>query len=172
MSKIRDLMHWNRPSTVNVRQSDFASSLASLQEDMNRMFEHLYSGMQVRLTDWESLPDTAPAINVTETVDSFKVEAALPGIESKNVTVEVAGGLLTIKGERQEEKEEKKSEKGGTYLRKEISCGLFERTVRLSETADCDKAKAQFRNGILTVTVPKKAEAVQKPRKIDVKEAA
>lgn len=172
MSKIRDLIQSGRSSAVNIRQGELGFSLASIQEEMNRMFEHLYNGMQVRLTDWDSLPDLAPAVNVTETADSFRIEAALPGVESKNVSVEVAGGLLTIKGERQEEKEEKKSGKGEMYLRKEISYGVFERTVRLPETADGDKAKAQFRNGILTLTVPKKAEAVQKPRKIDVKEAA
>lgn len=172
MSKIRDLMKSTRPSTVNVRQGDIGFSLSSLQEEMNRMFEHLYNGMQVRLTDWDALPDMTLPINVTEAADSIKVEAALPGIESKNVSVEIAGGLLTIKGERQEEKEEKKSEKGESFLRREISCGLFERVVRLPETVDGDKAQAQFRNGILTVTVPKKAEAIQKMRKIEVKEAA
>jgi HSP20 family protein len=169
MSKIRDLVQWNRSSPVSV-QNGF--SIASLQDEMNRMFEHFYNGMQVRLTDWDALPEGAPAINIAEASDSFKVEAALPGVEPKNVTVEVAGGILTIRGEKKEEREEKRVQQEGTYLRKEIACGSFLRTVALPETADSGKAKAEFRNGILTVTVPKKAEAVQKPRKIEVKEAA
>jgi HSP20 family protein len=172
MSKIRDLMPWNLPSAVDVRRGEFGFSLAAAQEEMNRLFERLYRGAEVHLTDWDMKLPATPSINVIETGDSFKVEAALPGMDPKNVSVETAGGYLTISGETCEEKQEKKGGKEGGYLRQEIACGSFLRTVALPETADFDKAKATFRNGILTVAVPKKAEAVQKPRKIEIKEAA
>lgn len=168
MTKIRDMLPWNLSAPVAVRRGEMPFSLASLQNEMNRLFEHYYHGMQVRLTDWEALPPSAPAINVSETEDTFKVEAALPGIDAKDVKVETAGGVLSISGERKEEKQEKE----GSYLRQEMSYGSFIRSVTLPETADGTKAKAEFRNGILTVTVPKKAEAIQKPQKIDVKQAA
>lgn len=171
MSKIRDLMPWNRPSSIDIRKGEYGLSLYALQEEMNRLFNYFYHGAQVRLTDWDAASEMMPAVNVAETGDSFKVEVALPGTESKNVSVEVAQGFVTISGERKEEKEEKDS-KGGNFLRQEISYGSFSRTMALPDAADCDKAKAVFRNGILTVTVPKKAGAVQNPRKIDIKEAA
>lgn len=169
MTKFRDMLPWNVPSPVAVRRGEGGYSIAALQEEMNRLFDHFYSGMQVRMTDWAALPPSSPAINVTEAVDSFKVEASLPGVDAKDVQLEIAGGLLTITGQR---REEKKEEKPGNYLHQEISFGSFMRSFSLPETADGTKAKAEFRNGILTISVPKKAEAVQKPQKIDIKQAA
>lgn len=169
MTKFRDMLPWNHPSTINIRRGETGLSLSALQEEMNRLFEHFYSGMQVRMTDWDALMPSSPAVNVAEAQDSFKVEAALPGIDAKDVKVETAGGILTISGEY---RDEQKEEKPGSYLRREISCGSFMRNVALPETADVVKAQAEFRNGILTVTVPKKAEAIQKPQKIAVKQAA
>lgn len=171
MTKIRELMHWNNPSSVFVRKGEgFGSSLAALQEEMNRLFDHFYAGAQLRLTNWDQKLPTAPAVNVVEDGASFRVEAELAGMDPKNVEVEITDGCLTLRGERKEEKEEKKE--GGNYLRQEISYGSFVRTVVLPDTADENKASASFKNGILTVTVPKKAEAQQKPRKIDIKTAA
>lgn len=171
MNKISELMHWNRPSSIFVRKgSEIGSSLASLQEEMNRLFEHFYTGTQLYLTDWDKKLAASPAVNVVEDGSGFKVEAELAGMDPKNVEIEITGGYLTLKGERKEEKEEKKE--GGSYLRQEISYGSFLRTVALPETADGDKAKASFKNGILTITVPKKAEAQQKPRKIEIRTAA
>ena len=171
MSKIRELMHWNNPSSVLVRKGeDFASSMNALQQEMNRLFDHFYTGAQLRLTDWDQKLATTPAINLVEDGTSFKVEAELAGMDPKDVEVEVVGGVLTLKGERKEEKNEKKED--GSYLRQEISYGSFLRSIALPETADSDKAKASFKNGILTVTVPKKPEAQQKPRKIEIKAAA
>jgi len=169
MTKIRDMLPWNNPSTINVRRDERGFSISALQEEMNRLFEHFYSGMQVRMTDWDALMPASPAVNITEMQDSFKVEAALPGIDAKDVKVETVGGVLTISGER---REENKEEKPGSYLRQEISYGSCVRNVALPDIADGLKAKAEFRNGILTVTVPKKAEAVQKPQKIEIKQAA
>lgn len=170
MSKIRELINWNRPAALSVRKGEIGSSLAALQEDMNRMFEHFFTSLNLRLTDWDEKLPAAPSVNIVENGDSFRVEAELAGMDPKDVEVEVAGGYLTLKGERKEEKKEEKE--GGKYLRQEISYGSFLRSVPLPETADSDKAKASFKNGILTVTVPKKPEAVQKPKKIEIKSAA
>lgn len=170
MSKIRELMNWNFPSSVSVSKGDLSQSLARLQDEMNRLFDHFYTGAQLHMTNWNEKLPSAPSVNVIETGDSFKVEAELAGMDPKNVEVEIAGGLLTLKGERKEEKEEKKD--NGSYLRQEISYGYFLRSVALPETADGDKAKAAFKNGILTITVPKRPEAQQKPKKIEVRIAA
>lgn len=172
MSKIRDLMTWNKPAGIDIRKGEYGFSLYALQDEMNRLFNHFYSGAQARLTDWDAPTAMTPAVNVSEAGDSFKLEVALPGISPKDVTVEVAAGLVTISGERKNETEEKKDSAEGTFLRQEITYGSFSRSVALPETANCDGAKAVFRNGVLTVSVPKKAEAVQKTRKIDIREAA
>lgn len=169
MSKISDLIHWNSPSLIPVDYRDsFSRSLASLQEDMNRMFDHVYHSTMVYGTNWKGEAPSAPAVNVIEKTDAFQVESAIAGVDPKDVEVEITEGFLTIKGKR----EEKKEEKDGDYLRREISFGSFVRTVALPETADFEKAEASFRNGILTVMVKKKTAAVAKPKKIAVKQAA
>lgn len=173
MNKLKELMPWNNTSPVEVlRGGDYGLSLASMQQEMNRMFERFYRGMEVHLTDWDAKTISMPAVNVAETPESFKIDVELAGMDPKKVSVESAGGFLTISGERFNEKEERKDEKSVTYVREEIRYGSFARTLALPESADGDNAKATFKNGILTVTVPKKPEAVQKAKKIEIREAA
>jgi len=85
--------------------------------------------------------------------------------DEKNIEVKVADGILTIKGEKQEEKEEKKR---GYYLQ-ERHFGSFERSFEVPESVNPDKIDATFKNGVLTLTLPKKAEAQKPSKKIDVK---
>ncbi len=170
---IRELIHWNRPFGISVRRRDDAwSSLASLQEEMNNLFERLYNGAGFRLADWSGSKASGPAVDIIEDNKSFTVKAELAGIDPKDVDVEVTDGFLTLRGQRSEEKEEKKEEKDYSYLRQEISEGYFQRTLALPETADCDKADASFKNGVLTIAIPKKPEALQKPKKLQIKKAA
>ena len=88
-------------------------------------------------------------------------------MDEKNIEVKVADGGLTIKGEKKEEKEEKKKD----YYLSERRFGSFERYFRLPEGVDADKIEASFKKGVLTVTLPKKAEAQKPVKKIDVKAA-
>ncbi len=106
-----------------------------------------------------------PAMDVTETEKGYKVVAELPGMDEKNIEVKIANGILTIKGEKQEEKEEEKQD---FYVR-ERSFGSFERTFRVPEGVDLDKVDASFKKGVLTVTLPKTAEAQKAEKKITVK---
>jgi len=95
------------------------------------------------------------------------VEAELAGIDPKNVQVEVTKDGLTLKGERrQEEKQE-----GKNYLRHEISYGAFNRMIALPDTVDGDKAKATFKNGLLTIEIPKLPEAQKKSKKVEIESA-
>jgi HSP20 family protein len=136
---------------------------------MNRLFEHLYKGSEVYLTKWDKeFRSTAPAINIIENGDSFRIDAELPGIPPEGVDVSVGSGFLTIKGEKKEEKEEKDE----NYIRRESSYGSFYRQISLPETANCDKAEASFKNGVLTVKVPKKAGAIQQTKKLQIKKVA
>jgi HSP20 family protein len=109
-----------------------------------------------------------PAVDITESDKSYEVTADLPGMDEKNIEVKLSNGNLTIKGEKQEEKEEKKKD----YYLQERHFGSFERSFRVPEGVDHDKIEASFKKGVLTVTLPKSAEAQKAQKKIEVKTAA
>jgi HSP20 family protein len=99
-----------------------------------------------------------PSANIAEHADDFRIELAIPGIKKEEVKIEVDNRLLTISGERKEEKVE-----GVNYSRKEFSYGKFKRTFRLPLTVDADNIAAKFENGVLLLIVPKREEAKPKP---------
>jgi HSP20 family protein len=116
-----------------------------------------------RETSWA----TTPAVNITESEKAYEITAELPGMDEKNIEVKVANSGLTIKGEKQEEREEKKKD----YYLQERRFGSFERSFRLPEGVDKDKIEATFKKGVLTVTLPKSVEAQKAEKKIEVKAA-
>jgi HSP20 family protein len=107
-----------------------------------------------------------PAIDVTESDKSYEITAELPGMDEKNIEVNVISGGLTIKGEKKDEYEQKAKD---CYV-SERRYGSFERYLRLPDGVDAGKIEASFKNGILTVALPKTSEA-QQPKKIEVKAA-
>ncbi len=109
----------------------------------------------------------APAVDIVESDKGYEVTAELPGMDEKNIEVKVTNGDLLIKGEKEEEKEEKKKD----YYLQERHFGSFERRFRLPEGVDADKIEASFKKGVLTVTLPKTAEAQKAEKKIAVKAA-
>jgi HSP20 family protein len=110
---------------------------------------------------------TMPAVDVVESEKAYELTAELPGMDEKNIEVKVVNGSLTINGEKQEEKEEKKKD----YYLQERNYGSFERSFGIPEGVDADKIEASFKKGVLTVTLPKKAEAQKPAKKIEVKAA-
>ncbi len=108
-----------------------------------------------------------PAVDVVESEKAYEITADLPGMDEKNIEVKVTDGVLTMKGERQEEKEEKKKD----YYLQERSFGSFQRSFELPDSVDADKIEASFKKGVLTVKLPKKAEAQKPAKKIEVKAA-
>ena len=109
----------------------------------------------------------APAVNIVESDKAYEITAELAGMDEKNIEVKLSNGGLTIKGEKQEEKEEKKKD----YYLQERHFGSFERCFRIPEGVDADKIEANFKKGLLTVTLPKKAEAQKPAKKIEIKAA-
>jgi len=107
----------------------------------------------------------APAVNISESQKAYEITAELPGMDEKNIEVKVANSNLSIKGERQEEKEEK------DYYLRERNFGSFERSFDVPEGVDGDKIEASFSKGVLTVTLPKKPEAQKPAKRIEVKAA-
>lgn len=147
----------------------------SFRTDMDRLFDRFGTGFGV--PSWprwprlfEAEPSTgfaAPAMDVVEADKAFTVTAELPGMEEKDIDVSVTGDLLVIKGEKRNEKEEKNQ----NYYLSERSYGQFQRAFTLPTGVDRDKIAAEFAKGVLTVTLPKSAEAQQQQKKIEVKKA-
>lgn len=106
-----------------------------------------------------------PAMDLVERDNAFELTAEMPGLDEKNIEVDVANGVLTVKGQKEEDKVEKKED----FRLRERRFGSFVRSVRLPETVDADKIEASFKNGVLKVTLPKKPEAQKPVKKIEVK---
>lgn len=109
-----------------------------------------------------------PRVDVTESDKEYKVTAELPGIDEKDIDISVTRKDITIKGEKKEEKEDKGDE---GYSRMERSFGSFHRTIGFTTEVDTDKVDAKFKNGVLTITLPKTPEAVKETKKIAIKAA-
>jgi HSP20 family protein len=130
-----------------------------LQQQINDLFEF------PRFPEMQGLFDRriSPAVDVVEHPDHFRVECDLPGLDMRDIDLSIGSGVLTIKGEK---KEEKVSDKTKVY-RKETWEGSFQRTVALPVTVDADKVEATYRDGVLVIRLPKKEEA--RTRKIELK---
>ena len=168
---MKDLVpKWTRSnrSHVPVRR-ETEDGLVSFQREMNRLFDDFFRGFGASpLWDWgereTALDAFSPRVDVTETGKEVRVSAELPGMDEKDVSVEVDDGAVTIRGERKEEKEDK----GDTWYRKEQSYGTFHRVIPLPSAADAGKAKAKFKKGVLTVTLPKREEDQAQRRTIQI----
>ena len=113
----------------------------------------------------ETAFSSVPAVDVTQTDKGYEITAELPGMEDKDIEVKLANGVLTLRGEKREEKEEKNKD----YYVRERSFGSFERSFQVPEDVDADKVNASFKKGVLTVMLPKSAQAQKAEKKIEVK---
>jgi HSP20 family protein len=133
-----------------------------LRREIDRVFRCNCS-TSLRSTRW----DIAPAVDVAEKDKEYEITAELPGLDEKNIEVKLANGTLTIKGEKKEEKEEKQKD----YYVSERSYGSFMRSFQLPEGVDEGKIEASFAKGVLTVKLPKSAEARKNEKTISIKAA-
>jgi len=137
--------------------------VVSVQDEMERMFDGLLRG------SWPSLSRRtevwSPPVDVVEKEDEFVVTAELPGMNQKDVKVSIMDNVLSIKGEKREEKEEK----NGEFRRVERCYGSFERSFTLSAPVESDKIEAKYKNGILEIRLPKAEKARAKEIPVDVK---
>jgi len=118
------------------------------KREMDRLFDRFF---EPRWDEFELVGEWAPKVDVVETKDAVVVKAEMPGMEQKDINVELENQVLTIKGEKHQEKEEK----GERFHRTERSWGAFSRTFRLPAAVEGGKVNATFKNGVLTVTLPK-----------------
>lgn len=137
--------------------------LLSIRDEMNRLFDNFFTGLPERRRgllegEW------APSVDVAETDNEVVVTAELPGVKQDDVDITITDDVLTLKGEKKEEKEVKEK----NYHRIERSYGSFQRSVSLPAGVQADKAKATYKDGVLHITVPKAEEAKPKQIKINV----
>ena len=133
--------------------------LLNIQDEFNRLFDDFFDSM--------SLPeavDFVPGIDVSETKNEIRVKVDLPGLTEKDVEVNLSGDVLSIKGERKEESEEKDE----NYYRKERMYGSFLRQIQIPKKIKTDQVKAKFKNGVLHVILPKAEDALEKGIKVEV----
>jgi len=133
-------------------------NLSTLQEQVNRLFE----GSLPRRSDQSALTPWAPAVDIYETENELVLKADLPDVNEKDLDIRIESNTLTIKGERKLEEKVKED----NYLRVERTYGSFSRSFSLPSTVDSGSIKADYKNGVLTVELPKRAES--KPRQVKI----
>lgn len=161
---VRDLIPWSRGRDLTVRRGEESNPFLALHRQVNRLFDDAFRGFDLvpfgndrgfgHAVGW-------PTIEVSETDKDVKVTAELPGLEEKDVQVELANGVLTVKGEKRTETADK------DRLFSERYYGRFERHIPINDV-DQDKVSAAFKNGVLTVTMPKLPEIQSKVKRIAI----
>lgn len=140
-----------------------------LHDEMDRVFERFEHGWP----RWPSVIRRAgrevmvPELDVHDNSKQLTIEVDLPGVDEKDISVTLANGMLTIKGEKKTEREEKKE----NYYMAERSYGAFERSLRMPDTIDDNKLEAKFDKGVLKIVAQKKPEAVKAEKKIEIKKS-
>ena len=112
--------------------------------------------------DWSQINTTVPAANIIEADDHFNIELSAPGKKKSDFKIELDEGVLTISSET----ETKSTEKEGSFTRKEFGYSAFKRSFNIPDTVVADKISANYKEGILTVSLPKKEEALPQPKKL------
>ena len=128
------------------------TGMTALKTEMDRLFDRF---RETDYPEWPAVGEWTPKLDVADTKDALVVKAEIPGIDPKEIGLTLNDQVLTIKGEKKAEKEEKDE----AYYRLERAYGAFARTVRLPVPVDAGKATANFKNGVLTVKLPKGATA-------------
>ena len=141
----------------------------SLQREMNSLFDDFFRGFDItpRVFSASILGSFAPSLDVQENEKEFIIKAELPGIDEKDIEVTVTDDAVTIKGEKKEEKEDK----GKNYYYMERSYGSFNRVIPLAAETESGKAEANFKKGVLSITIPKNQTAKTKWTKVPIKSA-
>lgn len=170
----------NTPTTVPVKAERSGnivarSPLSGLRQEIDRLIEDFDGGLWPKSfhRGWLDSPffsrsmtiANIPAVDVAEKDNAFEITAELPGMDEKDIEVKLTNGGLQIHGEKKVEKEERKKD----YYLSERSYGSFDRHFGLPEGIEADKISASFKNGVLTVMLPKTAEAKKNEKNIPVK---
>ncbi|RPI05439.1 MAG: Hsp20/alpha crystallin family protein [Ignavibacteriae bacterium] len=151
------LVRWNPARELATWPSD----LFGIQREINRMFDNVFR--YDNRDDDDGFNAWTPAVDIAEHDEQYLVEVELPGVNKEDVKITLENNILTIRGEKKQEKETRKE----SYHRVERSYGSFQRSFTLPTTIKSDKIDAAYKDGILQITLPKAEEA--KPKQIEVK---
>ncbi|HYG91638.1 MAG TPA: Hsp20/alpha crystallin family protein [Azospirillum sp.] len=160
---VRDLIPWGRERSPAVRGGEVMDPFVSLHREMNRLFDDVFRSVEGRMPSvgfggglgW-------PHMDVVETDKEYRVTAELPGLEEKDVDLTFQDGVLTLKGEKKVE------HNGEGALHSERYHGRFQRALSVGPDVDEGKISASFRNGVLTVVLPKSPEVESKAKRIRI----
>lgn len=149
------------------------SPLSQLHQDIDRMFDGVFRGFGLPSLEVSRLDNQnallRPNIDVASTDKEYTITVEVPGVEEKDVKLELANdGTLTIRGEKKHEKEQRDK----NFYRVERTFGSFQRTLSLPEDTNKENVEASFKNGVLTVTLPRTAVAKTPAKRIEIKKAA
>jgi HSP20 family protein len=161
------LLPWREGSQVPAARDDFWDPMVAFRRDVDRMFDDFFNsfgerGLPAFGAGWRGI---TPAVDVEETDKEMVITAEMPGLEEKDFEVTVAGDVLTIKGEKKAEHEQKNG--NGHYTERRY--GAFARSVQLPFAVADEKVDAKYDRGVLTIRVPRPAEAQKPVRRIEVK---
>ncbi len=140
----------------------FPSDVMNMQREINRMFDSFFRGGLAE-DDTFAASDWTPAVDIAEHENEYFVKLELPGVSKDDVKITMQDNILTVRGEKKKERENK----GSGFHRVERSYGAFQRNFTLPSTVKADKIDASYADGILTIILPKAEEA--KPKQIEVK---
>lgn len=146
----------------------------SMHRDIDRMFDHFLRGFGMPPIGlpglWPSLGESGllkPKIDLSASEQEYLLTVEIPGVNEKDVAIDIKGNTMTVKGEKRQEKEEKDK----NFYRIERSYGSFQRVLSLPEDVDQDAIKASFKNGILSITMPRKALPKGEVKQIEISAA-
>ena len=163
---MRDLIPWGRnQQTTPSRYRDEADPFMTLHREMNRLFDDVFRGFDMAPLGSMSRMATWPHVEVVDNDKDVRISAELPGLEDKDVEVLMGDGVLTIRGEKKSAIDDKERAFSERHY------GRFERRIPLAWEVEEDKIDASFRNGVLTVTLPKAAESHPEVKRIAINRA-
>ncbi|CAN7671551.1 Hsp20/alpha crystallin family protein [Mesorhizobium sp. LjNodule214] len=164
---IRDLMPWSREGSQapNFYREGERDPFMMLHREMNRLFDDAMRGFETRLPSFVGgfgARANWPSVEISDGETEIRVTADIPGMEEKDVEVMLDDGMLTLRGEKRAETEDKDKQFSERFY------GRFERRIPLGTEVEEDKVRAAFHNGVLTVTLPKTQRALAKSRRIPI----
>ena len=164
---MKNLIPW-RKKEPSALPAETANPFERLHREMNELFDGFLRefGGPALPSLWTGRTEDrlSPSVEVSETDDAVHVTAELPGLDEKDIQVSLDDNILTVKGEKKQEREEKQK----NFYLSERSYGLFQRVIPLPAGIETDKVKAQFKKGVLTITLPKSRQAAAEGRRIPV----
>ena len=168
---LKSLVPWrsNNKTSLPATSDDYFDPFVTFRREMDRMFDDFFTGfggrgLMASSAGWQGV---TPTLDVTETDKEIVVTAEVPGLDDKDFEVTLAGDMLTIKGEKKAEHEERNGD--SHYMERRF--GSFSRSLRLPHEVKDEKVDAKYDKGVLTIRVPKSAEAQSAVRRIEVKAA-